>query len=563
MLVNKINNELKEVFISLGYDKEDAQVTISKRQDLCEYQCNSIFKIAKQAGKNPIEVGEELVSMINDRNSDLFESVEFVKPGFINITTSIKAKSEILESLLSADSLYTDEIKKTYVLDYGGPNVAKPLHVGHLRSAVLGESLKQMYNYLGHTTIADVHLGDYGLQIGQVIYGLIKEGLDNLDNETLFDINDLERIYPMVSSLCKEDEVALNEARKITSKLQEGDVKYNELFKEIVRISVEDIKKNYDKMNVSFDYWYGESDSFKYMDETLAKLNEANLLVEDDGAKIVKFEDDKYPVCLVEKSDGSFLYSTSDLATMYQRNLDFKPDEYVYVTDARQALHFNQIFEIARLSNLIDETSSLKHAKFGTMNGKDNKPFKTRDGGTIKLEQLFKMVYDKLLDKAGDDHKLSDSDMQTLVNSVIKFADLQNFRETNYIFELDRFTEFTGKTGPYILYSAVRIRKIIEDSKVEKIDFTHNVDNENLANMQFKILNFDNAIKACKNDYSMHHLCEYVFDLASEINSLYQSLHIMSLEDDKKVYVISNLRLAYKVIEDSLKILAIKIPSKM
>lgn len=563
MLVNQINNELKKVFKALGYDQDQAVVSISKRQDLCEYQCNSIFKLAKENKKSPVEIGNIIVDAINKDANEIFKKVEFVAPGFINIDVSDTYKAKMLDELINSDKLVTAFDKKTYMLDYGGPNVAKPLHVGHLRSAVLGESLKRLYNYLGHKTISDVHLGDYGLQIGQVIFGLISEGLDDLSTETLFDINDLERIYPQVSSLCKSDDVALNQARLITSQLQDGHEKYNALFKEIVRISIEDIKKNYQKMDVSFDLWYGESDSFEFMDATLDKMNENNLITIDDGAKIVKFADDKFPVLLVGKSDGSFLYATSDLATIYQREMDYNPDEYVYVVDGRQALHFNQVFEVAKLANIVSSETKLTHVKFGTMNGSDNKPFKTRDGGTIKLQQLFEMVEEKLIQKAGDNHVLSSDDIQILVNSVIKFADLQNFRETNYIFELDRFTEFTGKTGPYILYSAVRIRKIIMDAKVDEISFVKTVNNQHLDNIEFKILNFDHAVNACLNDYSMHHLCEYIFDLSSEVNSLYQSLHILSLKDQEKVYVISTLKLAYKVIEDALNILGIGIPSKM
>ncbi len=562
MLIDIVNQELEKTFKQLDLDISDAKASLSKRQDLCEYQCNSIFKIAKTKGQRPDEVGEMIVAKIKENSSDVFSLIEFVKPGFINLSVSSQTKTEQLQNLLNSDTLYESVDKKTYVLDYGGPNVAKPLHVGHLRSAVLGESLKQLFNYLGHKTYADVHLGDYGLQIGQVIYGLILEDLDDLSGETKFNIDDLERIYPKISGLCKEDEQALTKAREITAKLQEGDEKYNALFEEIVRISIIDIKKNYARLNVDFDLWYGESDSFKYMDQTLNLLNEHGLVTEDDGAQIVKFGDDKFPVMLVAKSDGSFLYSTSDLATIYQRNLDFDPDEYVYIVDARQALHFNQVFDTAKRGHIVSEHAKMFHAKFGTMNGSDNKPFKTRDGGTVKLGQLFTMVEEKLIAKL-DGKTMDESDMQKIVNSVIKFADLQNFRETNYIFEIDRFTEFTGKTGPYILYSAIRIRKIIEDSQITEVSFANPVENENLANIQFKMLNFDLAINACLNDYSMHHLCEYVFDLASEINSLYQSLHIMSLEEDKKVYVVSNLRLAYKVLEDSLKILGIEIPSKM
>ncbi len=563
MLTKQINKYLKKIFKELNFDEDLAIVTLSKRFDLCEYQCNSLFKMSSMSKKPPQEIAEEIIKEINSDSNNIFSEVEFCKPGFLNFKVKKEIKNKLLAELLRTKQLYQPIVEeKTYLLDFGGPNVAKPLHVGHLRSAVLGESLKRLYNYLGYKTISDVHLGDYGLQIGQVIYGLIDEKLDDLTENIKFTIDDLERIYPLISKLSKEDETVLIEVRKITAQLQEGHEEYNKLFNEIVKLSIADIKKNYDKLDVSFDLWYGESNSFPYIEQTMQKLNDANLVKDSQGAKIIDL-DGKYTEFLIEKSDGSFLYSTSDLATIYQRQLDFKPDEYVYVVDARQALHFNQVFTSAKLANIVPEKTIMKHVKFGTMNGTDNKPFKTRDGGVLKLTTLFNMVEEKLLEKTTHDNRLSKDDIQILVNSVVKFADLQNYRETNYIFEVDRFTEFHGKTGPYILYTAVRINKIITDANIKNISFNSTYHSEIIEELQFKILNFDLAIEACIKDYSMHHLCSYVFDVATSVNSLYQSVHILSMDEDNKNYLISNLMLAHKTIKESLDILGIKIPNKM
>lgn len=564
MLLNLIQQELKNIFIIANIDENEATISVSKRLDLCEYQCNSLFKLSKTMGLKPLEIGNMLVESYNNLDSKIIESCEFCMPGFLNIKVSQTFKNNILNQMYLNDILLEKFNEKNYVLDYGGPNVAKPLHVGHLRAAVLGESLKRMIKYTGGSVVSDVHLGDYGLQIGQVILGLKEENLDDLSNGILFDIKDLERIYPVMSGLCKSDDEKLSQAREITMQLQNENAKYNALFEAIVEISVADIKQNYDKLDVSFDLWYGESHSFKYINDMMEKLETMNIVTEDANAKIVKFAEDKYPVFLVGKSDGSFLYSTSDLATIVQRVEDFNPDEIVYAVDARQALHFNQVFEVCKLADIAPNTKFV-HAKFGTMNGTDNKPFKTREGGVLKLEVLFDMVEKKLIEKSSENNaNLSQEDTQILVNSVVKFADLQNFRETNYIFELDRFTEFSGKTGPYILYTAVRINKIINMANIKEDIFDYEFENEYLKALQFKILNFDLAINSSMNDYSMHHLCEYVFEVATLVNSFYQSVHILSMDDElKKAYVVTNLKLAYKVLEHSMEILGIKIPSKM
>lgn len=565
MLIKLVEEELKKIFRELDIDENEAVVALSKRLDLCEYQCNSLFKLAKITGKKPAELGEIISKKFIEMNTEVIEKIEFCNPGFLNINVKKKAKSKLLSDMLVTGKIVDISNNKSYFLDYGGPNVAKPLHVGHLRSAVLGESLKRLFKYTGANVVSDVHLGDYGLQIGQVILGLLEEKLDDMSNGVLFTIADLERIYPYMSGKCKSDDETLEKAREITMLLQKGDEKYNLLFRTIVDLSIKDIKKNYDRLNVEFDLWYGESDAFKYIPEVMETLEEKNIVIKDSGAKIVKFEDDKYPPFLVEKSDGSFLYSTSDLGTMVQRTREYNPDEILILADARQAGHFNQLFEVCRMGDIVDSNTKLMNVKFGTMNGTDNKPFKTREGGVLRLETLFDMVEEKLDEKASETQsELSREDKQILVNSVVKFADLQNYRETNYIFELDRFTEFSGKTGPYILYTAVRIKKIIDQSGIINFNFSSDIDNNLINDLQFKILNFDSAINACIKDYSMHHLCEYVFEVATLVNSFYQSVHILSLEDiDAKTYYVSNLQLAYKVIEDCMDILAINIPTKM
>lgn len=530
--------------------------------DKADFQINSVFSVAKESNRNPIEVGEEIVNEINnlDNFSDYFIKVEFVKPGFINIFLSDKYINKSLKDLISNKK---EEQKEIYFLDYGGPNVAKPLHIGHLRPAIIGESLKRILNYKGYKTISDVHLGDYGLQIGQVIYGIKKDNKDIND----IDIEYLNKTYPSMSALCKENEEVYNECKKITYELQHGNKEYLEYFKKIKEVSVTDIKRLYDYLGVSFDMWLGESDSEPYIPKLIKLLEDKKLLIEDDGAKIVnvKKDDDKkeMPPCIVEKSDGSAMYATTDLATIYERTEKYNPNYILYVTDARQSLHFEQVFRVSELSGFTKNTK-LEHIPFGTINGKDGKPFKTRSGETLKLDELIDEVKKVFTEVREENKNMSENDINIIVNAIIKYADLQNNREKSYNFDIAKFSDVSGKTGPYILYSAIRIRKILENNKITKETLSENIYNEIDRKLRLKILELTKYVDKAVEDRLPSHIAEYVYDLCNITNTFYQNINISKLDDENiKNDYLNVLNIAFKVIKDCLDMLIIGIPSVM
>ena len=483
-----LQERIEEAFSNSGYNPKYGKVIFSNRPDLCEYQCDGALSAAKEYKKAPIIIAEEVVKQCE--NYKEFEQVEAVKPGFINIKISKEFLTEYCNKLITAEKfgcdLHTD---KTVVIDYGGPNVAKPLHVGHLRPAIIGESVKRIHRFFGNKVIGDIHLGDWGLQMGLVIEEMKVRHPDwvyfddNYDgeypNEVPFTVSDLEEIYPCASAKTKvgenatEDEInKANEykenARRNTAYLQEKKKGYYDLWKKIVEISVADLKENYKKLDVDFDLWLGESDAQKYVKPMVDKMNELGILYESDGAMVVDVEEPtdttKINPCMVLKTGGVSLYQTTDLATIMQRELDFKPNEIIYVVDKRQELHFIQVFRCARKANLIDENAKLIFLGFGTMNGKDGKPFKTRNGGVMRLENLINEVSNKVYEKMKETKEISD-DAQEISKIVglaaLKYADLSNQISKDYIFDIDKFTSFEGNTGPYILYTLVRIKSIL------------------------------------------------------------------------------------------------------
>ncbi len=584
MLEVKLSEILSKAFLDLGYGEGLGQVGKSNRPELCHYQCNDSFKVAKMNKKNPIEVGESVVAQLMkmDNFDEIFSLVEFVKPGFINISLTDKYIAGVLNEIKADDKLLVkQEVGKTVVIDYGGANIAKPMHVGHLRSAVIGEAIKRLYTFMGYKAIGDVHLGDFGLQMGQVVYGLRKHKLAEdiyfdadyngpYPEQALFTIKHLETIYPEISKLCKEDEAVKEEVEQITKELQDGRSGYVALFEHVNTISIADLKEGYGALNVYFDLWYGERSSHKYIQPVEDLLNSKNLLYSDKGAMVVDVakEDDKkvYPPLIFKKHNGGLLYGTTDLATIYQRMEDFNPDEIVYVVDKRQTLHFEQVFRVCELSAMNKETM-LNHYGFGTMNGKDGKPFKTRDGGALFLQDLFKIVLDEIKNKQSADRELSKEDEQKILNSVIKFADLQSYRETDYIFDLDKFTEFTGKTGPYTLYTCVRINRLLDKVKTERqftSEITDNVYSDVERSLRLRLLDTQNVLDLAFREKSMHFICEYVYDLCTMTNSIYQSSHLLTDDDLGKVKSISNtLEMSVDVITKMLNILGIDVPSKM
>lgn len=566
-MIAKLEKIITMIVNKLNYNVSNMRVIKSNRPDLCDYQCDDVFKLAKEYHKNPIEIGEQIVNEMNllpDFN-DYFKKVEFVRPGFINMVLSDTfINNNIKENVNNNFGILKDENIETFVIDYGGPNVAKPLHVGHMRTAIVGESIKRIIKYKGHNVIGDIHLGDYGLQIGQVIYGILKE------NKTIDDINIefLDYIYPKMSGLCKEDPIVKEECATITKELQDGNPTYRELWKKIMEVSCADMKNIYDYLDVNFDYWYGESDSYEYLEETKNILNNKGLLTSSEGALIVNVakEDDKkeVPPLLFQKSNGAYLYASTDLATIVQRIKLFNPDHILYVVDNRQSLHFEQVFRTSSMANIMDY-DKLEYLGYGTVNGNDGKPYKTRSGDAPKLQNLFDQAKDVLLSKKEMSAKVSNEDTDKIVNSILKFADLQNNREKDYIFDISKFSDIVGKTGPYILYTYLRIKKIIKNiNDINLADLTNNIYNDYDRDLRLKILELPSAYLNAYSNRMPNYIAEYVYELCVLTNAFYQNNHINNEEDIiKKNDWVNILNITSKIIKEMLSLLVIDIPDTM
>ena len=561
----KLEMLLESAFINLGYDKFFSKVSISGRPELCDFQINSVFTIAKENHLKPEEVGNKLVEEIMkiDGINNYIKNIEFVLPGFINIVVSDLFISSELNSCVSGEYFGVSRIKDdiTCVVDYGGPNIAKPLHVGHLRPAIIGESINRILKFKGYKTISDVHLGDIGLQMGQVIYGLKERNLKPED----ITIELLQEIYPEMSGRCKENKEVLEKCKEITNDLQNGNEEYQSYFKVMYDVSLNDIKRIYRYLDVDFDYWYGEKDSYKYMDQLMKFLEDAGVVEIDSGAKIIRVaeEGDKkeVPPLILQASNGSYLYATSDLATIYQRMKDFDPNYILYVVDQRQSLHFEQVFRSCKKSGLTKNVI-LEHNKFGTINGPDGKPFKTRNGEALKLDDLINTVKEIFINKKESNKDMDSSDIDKIVNAIIKFADLQNNRERDYIFDIEKFADVNGKTGPYLLYTAVRIKKIVGDYVSDHIG--DKIYNKFDRDLRMKLLDVNEVVTKAADTRMPSYVADYLYDLAVIANTFYQNNNISNLEDlDMKNTWISLLSYTYKVMESLLDLLMIHIPSKM
>ena len=558
-MLNDIIKFLKPIFEEL----ELADYLKVSSSDKADFQINSVFLIAKDKHVAPKEIGEMLVSKINENDnvSDYFSKVEFVMPGFINLFISDKLINKHINEYITNGFVEKTTSNDVYFLDYGGPNVAKPLHIGHLRPAIIGESIKRILNLKGYKTIGDVHLGDYGLQIGEVIYGLKKENIPLSE----LNIDLLNRIYPQMSALAKSDEEVYNECKRITSELQKGNTEYKEYYKVIKEVSVNDIKRLYDYLGVSFDLWLGESDSEPYIPKLMKELESRNLVVVDQGAKIVNIKRDtdkkEMPPVIVEKSDGSAIYATTDLATIMERVEKYNPKYILYVVDARQSLHFEGVFRIAQM---LGYTNNLEHIAFGTINGSDGKPFKTRSGETLKLDELINNTKEIFLSKREENKNMSSVDLDKIVNSIIKYADLQNNREKSYNFDIAKFSEVSGKTGPYILYSALRIRKILTTNTFNKGNVSDTIYNDIDKNLRLKLLDFNKYLDKAIEDRLPSVIAEYVYDLADLLNSFYQNIHISNIEDETmKTDYLNILDLSFNILKECLDLLIIELPSEM
>lgn len=558
-MLNDIIKFLKPIFEEL----ELGDYLKVSSSDKADFQINSVFQIAKDKHVAPKEIGEMLASKINENDnvSDYFSKVEFVMPGFINLFVSDKLINKHINGYITNGFAEKTTSNDVYFLDYGGPNVAKPLHIGHLRPAIIGESIKRILNLKGYKTIGDVHLGDYGLQIGEVIYGLKKENIPLSE----LNIDLLNRIYPQMSALAKSDEEVYNECKRITSELQKGNAEYKEYYKKIKEVSVNDIKRLYDYLGVSFDLWLGESDSEPYIPKLMNELESRNLVVVDQGAKIVNIKRDtdkkEMPPVIVEKSDGSAIYATTDLATIMQRVEKYDPKYILYVVDARQSLHFEGVFRIAQM---LGYTNNLEHIAFGTINGSDGKPFKTRSGETLKLDELINNTKEIFLSKREENKNMSSVDLDKIVNSIIKYADLQNNREKSYNFDIAKFSEVSGKTGPYILYSALRIRKILTTNTFNKGNVSDIIYNDIDKNLRLKLLDFNKYLDKAIEDRLPSVIAEYVYDLANLLNSFYQNINISKIEDETmKNDYLNILDLSFNVLKECLDLLIIELPSEM
>ncbi len=560
MITKKIEKILDDILKELQMPLEKINVIVSNRKDLCDYQFDGAFRLAKIYHKNPLEIGNQILSKLEKQS--YFKKIEVLPPGFINFTLSDEFINSCLNQMIQKEKFnITMPERETIVIDYGGPNIAKPLHVGHLRSAIVGESIKRMLKYQGHKVIADVHLGDYGLQIGQVIYGLKEKNI--LPNEIT--LEDLEEIYPNMSGLCKENEEIKEQCANITKEMQDGNTEYQEYFKKIKEVSQKDIKRIYDYLDVSFDYWYGESDAYPYIEKVTRDLEEKNLLESSEGAKIVnvkKEEDAKeVPPLIYQKQNGAYLYGTTDLGTIKQRIEDYNPNRILYVADYRQGLHFESVF---RVCELLSYQPKLEFLGFGTVNGKDGKPFKTREGNNPKLDYLFKETKETFLSSSEKNTNMQENDLDILTNAIIKFADLQNNREKDYIFDLNKFSLVNGKTGPYILYTYLRVNRVLE-----KEDLTKNVLNKIIYNkedrdLRLKIIELENTFNYAVTNRLPSLIANYLYELCVCTNAFYENNHINNLEEkNKKENWLILLTLSNNIIKDMLDLLSMKIPERM
>lgn len=562
MYIKKLENILSKTFMDLGYDI-NVRVSVSNIEGV-DFQCDDAFKLAKVYKKAPMIIGEEVVNELNNLSdfSHFFKTVILANPGFINIVVSDKFICDNLREIMADDKFGIDLDNKKIVLDYGGPNVAKPLHVGHLRTAIIGQAINNILKFQGNETISDVHLGDIGMQMGQVIYGILHDFPSVKACDVEFDLNYLNVTYPKISALCKEDESVKEECAEITKKLQEGDAEYKILWEKIYKISVDNIKKLYKFLNVSFDYWYGESDAYKYFKEMIKHMEDKGVLKLEQGARVIEVaqDDDKInvPPCIVQKSNGAYLYSTSDLGTIWQREHDFHPDEIIYVADARQSLHFLQVFRAAKLSEIY--CGNLSFIGYGTVNGTDNKPFKTRSGDAFKLEDLFKETRETFISLREENKDMSDDDLDKIVNAIIKFADLQNDLERNYIFDINKFSSVNGKTGPYVLYTYLRINKLLDGITGEMSDTIYN---EADRNLRLKLLEVTNILNLAIKERRPHYIVNYLYDLSVLANNFYGENRVNGIEGQIKIDYENVLTFNNKVLKTLLELLEIYIPKVM
>lgn len=592
-ILDLITDEVTKAFTECGYDAKYAKVTLSNRPDLCEYQCNGAMAAAKEYKKAPFMIADEVVEKL--AANPIFAMAESVKPGFLNLKIDEAYLADYVAKMQEDEGRFgcdKTEAPKTIMIDYGGPNVAKPLHVGHLRSAIIGESVKRIGKFMGHNVIGDVHLGDWGLQMGLIITELKQRRPElvyfddtytgEYPEEAPFTISELEEIYPTASKKSKEDEAYKEAAMQATFELQHGKRGYQALLKHILNVSVTDLKRNYANLNVSFELWKGESDAQPYIPDMVQKMKDDGFAYISDGALVVDVKEEtdtkEIPPCMILKSDGASLYNTTDLATMVWRMKDYNPDELIYVVDKRQELYFTQVFRCARKTGIVKPETELKFLGFGTMNGKDGRPFKTRDGGVMRLEHLISGINEEMLAKIQENQKTkenlgisteeAENTAKMVALAAIKYGDLSNQASKDYIFDIDRFTSFEGNTGPYILYTIVRIKSILnkyhglgKDESGAVIEAAHSKSEKDLM---LELSKFNAVMESAFEETAPHKICSYIYDLANAFNSFYHGTKIMSEENEtvQKSYI-RLLELTKSVLETCIDVLGFSAPERM
>ena len=586
-MLDLISAEVTKAFEDNGYDAKYGKVTLSNRPDLCEYQCNGAMAAAKEYKCAPFMISDKIAESLKE--NPMFSSVESVKPGFLNMKLDESYLADYIGNMeADKERLGCEKAKnpKTIMIDYGGPNVAKPLHVGHLRSAIIGESVKRIGKFMGHRMIGDVHLGDWGLQMGLIITELkerkpelvyFDENYDGeYPKEPPFTISELEEIYPTASGKSKQDAAYKEAAMQATYELQHGRRGYNALLKHILDVSVNDLKRNYKNLNVSFDLWKGESDAQPYIPDMVQKMKDDGYAYISEGALVVDVKEDtdtkEIPPCMILKSDGASLYNTTDLATIVWRMKDYNPDELIYVVDKRQELYFTQVFRCARKTGLVKPETKLKFLGFGTMNGKDGKPFKTREGGVMRLEYLVSSINEEMYKKIAENHTVDEAEgketAKVVALAAIKYGDLSNQASKDYVFDIERFTSFEGNTGPYILYTIVRIKSILKKYQAEKtmpedakILPAHS---ESEKALMLELSKFNAAMETAFEETAPHKICAYIYDLANAFNHFYHETKIMAEEDAMvQAGYIKLLELTRSVLETCIDVLGFEAPERM